>query len=247
MLVIIVISIPFLKEGVICLLMGAPILFLAMLMGATMMHLFCRFIWKSKALHGVALLPLVVLGLPIAPQNATYQVTNQVTIAATPAQVWQAINHVDTIAPQQFYTDSWLLPLLQVPPPKSAETVWQNGHWVRKSQWYGGIYFDEPIISQIPNRQLRWRFVFYPDSVPKGTLDDHVTINGEYFKLLLGQYDIIPIDATHTRLTFTGDYRISTNLNFYAGFWGKWVMQDFSKDVLTFYKRRLERSSSIIE
>ena len=81
----------------------------------------------------------------------------------------------------------------------------------------------------------------YPDSVPQKTLEDHVTINGEHFKLLLGQYDLEPIDEQNTKLTFNVTYRISTNMNFYAGFWGKWVMNECVEDTVGLYKRRLEK------
>ncbi len=101
------------------------------------------------------------------------------------------------------------------------------------------IYFDEPIISQISNQQLRWNFVFYNNSVPKGTLDDHVTINGKHFKLLNGQYDIQAINDKQSKLTFKVDYAITTNINFYAGMWGRWVMNEFVEDVLGLYKNQL--------
>lgn len=136
------------------------------------------------------------------------------------------------------------MPFMRVPTPKSAVTVWQNNQKVRKCEWHSNIKFDEPIISEIPNKQLRWQFVFYPDSVPKGSLDDHVTINGGHFKLLTGQYDLEKLEEKQTRLTFRVNYRITTNINSYAGWWAKKVMTDFSKDVLTLYKNRLEQAQS---
>ncbi|WP_227428847.1 hypothetical protein [Psychrobacter sp. I-STPA6b] len=240
MLAIIIISMPILREGVICIVMASPAIFVLLLLGAFSMRWFCQKIWKSHVLHSVVLLPLLVLFMPWAEQSHTYQHQQSLVIQATPEQIWQAINHVENIEPQQFYQHSKLLPLLGVPTPKSAQTVWENGQAVRKCEWHKGIYFDEPIISQIPNQQLRWQFKFYPDSVPSGALDDHVTINGEHFKLLLGQYDITAIDPHTSKLTFTVNYRITTNINAYAGFWGKWVMKDFTTDVLDFYKRQVE-------
>ena len=63
------------------------------------------------------------------------------------------------------------------------------------------------------------------------------------FKLLHGQYDLEPVNNNMTRLTFNVTYRISTNMNFYAGFWGKWVMDEFVEDTLGLYKNRLESNS----
>lgn len=240
MCIVIFISIPILKEGFICVIMASPILFSSMFFGALLMHAFCQKIWKSKALHAVVVLPIAILFLPITDKPTTYQHTQSTVIHATPAQIWTSINHVENINEQQFYQTSKLLPFMGVPAPKSAITVVEQGKLVRKCQWHGNIYFDEPIISQVPNQTLKWQFNFYEDSVPKGTLDDHVTLNGEHFKLLLGEYDITAIDETHSQLTFKVTYRITTNINFYAGIWGKWVMKEFSQDVLGLYKQRLE-------
>lgn len=237
---ILIISVPVLQEGTICIVMASPIIYVAMLLGGLGMRLICLKVWRTKALYSVALLPLLVLFAPFEPTPETYQVTNSVLINASPENIWQSINHIENIEPKGFYQKSKLLPFMQVPTPKSAITIWENDQWVRKCQWHGDIYFDEPLISQIPNRQLRWQFVFYPNSVPPKTLDDHVTINGEHFKLLHGQYDLEPIDSDTTKLTFNVTYRISTNLNFYAGFWGNWVMNEFVEDTLGLYKQRLE-------
>ena len=240
LLAILVICIPILKEGVICMVMASPILYIATLMGGLCMRALCLKFWKTKALYSVALLPLLVLFVPLDVTPQTYQVTDSIVIDAPATTIWQTINHIEDIEPEGFYQKSQLLPFMQVPTPKSAVTVWENEQWVRKCEWHGGIYFDEPLISYVPNRQLRWQFVFYPDSVPPKTLDDHVTINGEHFKLLHGQYDLEPIDSNTTKLTFNVTYRISTNMNAYAGFWGKWVMNEFVTDTLGLYKARLE-------
>lgn len=237
---IILISIPILREGIICIIIASPILWLMVFSGALVMHWVCNKVWKSKALHSMALCAMLVLGVPFPEQDQTYQKSESIIIHSSPERIWQAINHIEDVSEQQFYQSSILLPFLGIPAPKSAVTVWENGQWVRKCQWHKGIYFDEPIISQIPNQQLRWQFNFYDDSVPKGTLDDHVTINGKHFKLLWGQYDIEKIDDTSSKLTFTIHYRITTNLNFYAGLWGEWVMNEFNRDILNLYKQRLE-------
>ena len=239
---ILIISVPVLKEGTICIVMASPAIYVALLLGGLSMRLLCLKVWKTKALYSVAILPLLVLFAPLEPMPETYQVTDSILIHAAPEQVWQTINHIDDIEPEGFYQESQLLPFMQVPTPKSAITVWENDQWVRKCEWHGDIKFDEPLISQIPNRQLRWQFVFYPNSVPPKTLDDHVTINGEHFKLLHGQYDLEPVNNNMTRLTFNVTYRISTNMNFYAGFWGKWVMTEFVEDTLGLYKNRLENT-----
>lgn len=240
-LIIALISAPILREGAICIVMASPILFIAMWLGAYIMNVICRYIWKSKVMHSIALLPFLVLGVPLPETDTTYESHASIIIDAKPEAIWQQLNHITAISNDEFYQNSWLMPFMQVPAPKSAVTVLENGQWVRKCEWHKGIYFDEPIVAQIPNRHLRWQFVFYDDSVPKGALDDHVTINGEHFKLLWGQYDITPINAHQSQLSFKVSYRVTTNINFYAGRWANKVMNDFNEDVLTLYKNRLER------
>ncbi len=247
MIIIISISLPILQEGIICVLMASPILYIAMAVGGLLMSWFCDKIWKSKALHSLAILPLLVLFIPIEEQTQLYQSEKSIIINSPPAKIWQSINHIENISAENFYQKSKLLPLMQVPTPKSAITIYDNNkqQFVRKCQWQGNIYFDEPIIAQIPNQQLKWNFVFYNNSVPKGTLDDHVTINGKHFKLLNGQYDIQAINDKQSKLTFKVDYAITTNINFYAGIWGQWVMNEFVEDVLGLYKNQLENNSEV--
>ena len=83
---ILVISVPILKEGTICIVMASPIIYVALLIGGLGMRLVCLKLWKTKALYSVALLPLLVLFAPLEPMPETYQVTDSILIQAAPEQ-----------------------------------------------------------------------------------------------------------------------------------------------------------------
>ncbi len=71
-----------------------------------------------------------------------YQSEKSIIINAPPSQIWQSINHIENISADDFYQKSKLLPLMQVPTPKSAVTIYDDSkqQFVRKCQWQGNIF-----------------------------------------------------------------------------------------------------------
>lgn len=255
---IVLASVFILKEGVICLIIMTPVFLMMMVSGSALMYYLCLKIWQPKLeIYSIALIPLIMMGLPSMSQSYHQQAVETIVIRATPEQIWHTINQVDEIKPSEFQDGVFYR--LGAPAPYSAVTVDSTTGQrvtgqrvtgqhatadsptglVRKCQWGKGIYFDEPIQVWQPNRYLRWQFKFYPDSVPTGALDEHVKLGGKFFQLHHGAYRLTPIDSQHTRLTFEVSYSVHTEINPYAQLWADWVMRDFSKTVLRFYQQRL--------
>ena len=67
---ILVISVPILKEGTICIVMASPIIYVALLLGGLGMRLLCLKVCKTKALYSVAFLPFTLANLLILSPNS---------------------------------------------------------------------------------------------------------------------------------------------------------------------------------
>lgn len=130
--------------------------------------------------------------------------------------------------------------MIGVPYPREAITqTAPDGSRVRKLRWAKDVSFDEPITAWEENCFVRWTYAFKPDSFPPGALDDHVLIGGKYFDLVDTAYRLTP-EAGGTRLDIVVNYRVSTNFNWYAAWWGRVLVDDSAQAILHFYKHRGE-------
>ena len=237
--VLIAFSVLVLKEGSICVIIASPILMGCMIMGALLMHLLCRYLWKpSKAIYSLAALPLLLIFIPEQLSTTHKSVEKSILIDAPISTVWQQINHIDSIKPSEIKPS--LLYAIGVPYPISGITNITNGQKIRHSHWQKNIHFDGMIQESIPNQYLRWNYRFDPDSIPKGALDDHVQIGGKYFDFQDTSYRLVPVNAQQTQLILKIDYRISTEINFYTVQVANILLNDFARVILDLYKQRSE-------
>ncbi len=233
-----------LGEGVICIIIASPILYMMMWVGSGWGHFICEKFWRSNTMLSVAFVPFIMMLVPSDETVYDSQKNYNIIINASPQQVWQSINNISEINPSEF-PNSWSAKI-GVPMPLSATTVATNEtstSLVRKCRWHKNIWFDEPVTEFIPNKKLSWYFKFYPTSVPKGALDDHVTINGKHFKLLTASYELEELSNQRTKLIFNVHYQVITDMNWYSGWWADFFMDDFAENVLQLYKNRLETSN----
>jgi hypothetical protein len=78
------------------------------------------------------------------------------------------------------------------------------------------------------------------DQIPPTTFDEHVTVGGEYFDVLHGEYMLEPLSNGRTRLHLTSQSRVSTDFNWYAHLWTDAVMSDLQRRILFVVKNRSE-------
>lgn len=238
---IIVVGAVILREGVICLIMAAPIFLLCTTLGATCMHFLCRRLWKPyNKVYSIVLLPL--LGLFLLPDLSQYHngVTRQEIIVNAPIHdVFASINNIQQIQSNEIkYSPIFTMGF---PKPISGMTEQTDDGLVRQIYWQHGIHFQEKIIQSHAPTQLAWTYIFTPESFPKGSLDDHLKMGGAYFNLLTTDYQLDAINPQQTKMVLTIDYRLSTEVNWYADLWTRYVLNEFSDVVLNIYKRRLEK------
>ena len=88
------------------------------------------------------------------------------------------------------------------------------------------------------------QFTIAVDSIPTKTLDQHVTVGGEYFDVLDGTYEIVPLGPGETELRLWSTHRLSTHFNAYASLWTDFVMRQIQGNILEVVRARAEAAPS---
>ncbi|OTG80110.1 hypothetical protein B9T33_09285 [Acinetobacter sp. ANC 5054] len=238
--IVLIFGVIVLKEGVICIVMMIPPLVIGLLIGAGLMHAICNYLWKPTVkIYSLALLPLLLLlFLPDFSRDYYGQTQRSMIIHAPQAEVFKAINQIGEIKAQEV-PYSFIF-TIGFPKPIFGMTEQRAEGIVRTIQWERGVKFEEKVVANHPPYLLSWDYQFNSNSFPKGSLDDHVEVGGQYFDLLKTDYQLAKIDAHTTKLVLTIDYRVSTEFNWYSKLWIHYVLGEFSDVVMTIHKNRLE-------
>jgi len=230
-------------EGLICAIVIVPLFAVMGSIGGLAMGIVCRITnWPKQAIYSFAVLPLVFGAIePQLPNPDRLSNTSRTLFIAAPAErVWHELNAARDIRPAEA-GDAWAY-RIGVPMPESGVTVDTPEGRVRQVQWQKNVHFEEVITEWEPNRLLKWRFRFSPDSFPAGALDDHVMIGGQYFDLRDATYTLTPRDGG-TELRVAVSWRMSTSFNWYADRVMHLLLADASENILRFYKARAEASA----
>lgn len=228
-----------LLEGSICILLALPIFLVLSSLGGLAMWMVLRIAKPPKGAVCILLILPIATGLAefgTAAPTAIDTVDASLHIAAPPESLWRLINSATDIAPSEMQGLAWSI---GVPRPIEAITVDTETGRVRKSRWEQGVHFDEPIVDWDENRYIRWHYVFSPDSIPPGALDEHVAVGGQYFDLIDTSYRLEP-ESDGTRLSIHVTYRVSTRFNGYARWLARNLIDNSAEAILGFYRTRCE-------
>lgn len=228
-------------EGAICIIMGVPI----MLVMGSVGGLVAAWSTKRRAARGMTMAVVafpLMLGLferRIPEPYDLHTVRNSIDIAATPDRVWREIVSVREIAREEMPGDPLFL-RMGFPRPLSAEIDREAVGGIRKARFAGGVLFLETVTALTPDSLLSFRIRAQTDSIPAGTLDEHVTIGGPYFDVLQGTYRIEQLGPDSVRLHLESDLRVSTHFNWYASRWADLVMGSIQRNILEVERARAE-------
>ena len=228
-------------EGLICALMAIPIFALMALLGGVLgVKLFKR---NPNRLQISILILLPMILAPIEQQiglsEKMFYETTSILVEGSDVDIWKNITRVYTIDEQE--NQNSLFQFMGFPRPLEAtlDTIAVGG--IRIAKFDRGLYFTETVTKLIENKLLEFSIVADPNSIPPKALDEHVLVGGSYFDVLNGKYEIIPTkDKNIFKIDLTSQFRLSTNFNFYSGFWSKLIMRDIQSNILKVLKNRVE-------
>lgn len=227
-------------EGLICAIVIIPMFAVLGAVGGLAMGVVCRLTnWPRPTLYGFATLPLLIaIAGDIVPTPARVAfIERAVTIDAPASTVWQQLNRIEAIHPDEM-SDALAL-RIGVPAPISGTTRQTPDGLVRESRWGKQVHFEEVIRDWQPERYVRWTYRFAPDSFPPYALDDHVVVGGYYFDVKDTSYTLTPVGES-TELKISMGYRVTTQFNWYAEPLARYLLGNFEEVVLDFYRARSE-------
>lgn len=243
---VVVASIVFLREGVICILMLAPFwLALSALGGYITWRLRNRReptenIFRASTL---LLIPLVAMQVePVIPlPRDSGRITRSIVIDADPATVWHHARGVPHIAPD---AGTWNISqdIIGLPRPIGAHLDRDGVGATRRVEWQDGIRFKEVVSDWQPARRLWWRFRFDETDLDAWAMQDrHLLPDSPHYRITDGGYVLEGLGDGRTRLTLTTNYWVQTPVNWYGHLWGELLVGDVSRNVLAVIQQKSER------
>jgi hypothetical protein len=227
-------------EGYICLIFAGPIMLFFSLWGGVA----ARIAWgklknRSPGTLSAFALPLLLLIVEAhIPSPYEIRVVQTDTLIHAPtATVWNNIKSVRAIQSSEL-PGSWVS-RIGFPKPIAATLSHEGVGGVRQASFTGGLVFTETVNRWDPDQDLRFSIHANTESIPKSTLDEHVSIGGAFFDVLDGEYRLEQ-RPDGILLHLTSRERLSTHVNPYAGVWTDAVMRAIQEQILTVIRERCE-------
>ncbi|GGH14849.1 hypothetical protein GCM10011418_16100 [Sphingobacterium alkalisoli] len=169
---------------------------------------------------------------------ATYTAYTHIDIDAPAEKIWDNVTRVKEIPSE--LDKGYLTNILGFPRPVRAELDFEGVGAYREAVFTKGLVFHETVIEYIDNEKMVFTIKAYPHEIPSTTLDEHIVIGGDYFDVLNGTYELEKLANGLHRLHLYSHFKMNTTFNFYAGWWGKWIMKDIQNNILQIEKERSE-------
>ena len=238
--VFLVITLMFSLEGWACWIMVFPLF----LIGASIGGVMGRYIKRKKNdrtyISALVLLPLLVSPVEnmIGSLPATYKAYTYIDIKAPAEKIWSEVTRVKAIEPAQ--DKGWLTRFLGMPRPLEAVLNYEGVGATREARFTGGLVFHETVLEYARQQKMVFSIKANPHEIPSTTMDEHIIIGGDFFDVLTGTYELEPLSPDTHRLHLYSFFKMNTTFNFYAGWWGRWIMKDIQNNILQVEKERAE-------
>lgn len=228
-------------EGWACWIMILPVFLLAASIGG----LLGGYLKTHKKNDRLNISLLVLLPFLVGPIEsvietipATYKAYTYIDIDAPAEKIWDNVTRVNEIPVEQ--DKGYLTRMLGFPRPVKAELNFEGVGAYREAIFTKGLVFHETVTEYEDNKKMVFSIKAYPHEIPSTTLDEHVVIGGDYFDVLDGTYELEKLPNGLHRLHLYSHFKMNTTFNFYAGWWGKWIMKDIQNNILQVEKKRSE-------
>lgn len=230
-----------LLEGLVCIILVAPVFMIASLMGGAIMGLVLKYTKKSNGVVScIAILPFALSFaetlLPVKPGDT--EVRNSIEIDASADLIFHKLYNVSEISSDELGFS--FMHLVGLPRPIEAQMDATGIGAVRTSRWGKGVEFQERITEWEASRKMMYEFIIPKGSIPRDALDRHVELGGEYFTVVSGGYEIECASAQRCTLHLHTVYRNSSRLQLYGNIWAHIVLSDFHSSILGLMKNRAE-------
>jgi hypothetical protein len=235
-------------EGIICIIMAAPICFLLSSLGAVTFYLASRRFHPGKEKGGLAALmvlpilagPLESMHIPARSQTVT---ETEVLIEAPARIVWENIIRVPLIRKEEL--PFGISKLMGFPDPVEATLSREGPGGVRQARFEGNVLFTETVTRWDDLRTLEFSIEANTEDIPPATMDEHMIVGGDYFDVLEGRYDIVEMREGLCLLKLRSTHVSITNFNFLTDLWGRAVMRDIQNRILAVIKTRCEAGAGV--
>lgn len=231
-----------LMEGMICLVLVAPVFLVAAIIGGLIAGwIHNRFHTSPFTLSSFALLPLLLgpIEANLPPAQSEQRVSSVIQIQASPEEVFEQLASVQDIKADELGFS--FVHLIGLPKPLAANMDGKGVGAVRTSRWEKNVSFEEVITTWQKPYAMHYRFHIPAGGIPKDALDRHVEMGGEYFDVLDGGYDLKAKDGG-TELRLSTRFINKSQLKTYGDLWGKMVLNDFHHSILGLMKKRAEQA-----
>jgi hypothetical protein len=239
---VMLLSIPILKEGVICVVILSPLWIISGLAGAAVTYRLRRRTGDGRT-YCMAVLALPLIAIQVEPMiplpSATATVSRSVIVNAAPNEIWPLLRGIPNVRPGE---GTWTITqdVLGVPRPLGAHMLGEGIGAIRKANWGRHVQFNERIIDWNPGRSIGWRFDFHGLDAWQFT-DRHLMPDSPYFRVTTGGYRMEPITPDRTRVIIDTHYWLKTPVNGYSRLWGELFLGDIETNLLALIKQRAER------
>ncbi|SER11748.1 hypothetical protein SAMN05421824_3049 [Hyunsoonleella jejuensis] len=228
-------------EGWACWIMISPVFLLTASIGG----IFGGYLKTNRKNDRLNISILVLLPFLIGPIESlietipgTYKAYTYIDINAPTEKIWDNVTRVKEIPVE--HDKGYLTRMLGFPRPVKAELNFEGVGAYREAIFTKGLVFHETVTEYKDNEKMVFTIKAYPHEIPSTTLDEHVVIGGDYFDVLNGTYELEKLPNGLNRLHLYSHFKMNTTFNFYAGWWGKWIMKDIQNNILQVEKKRSE-------
>lgn len=157
-LLAILLSFIFLREGVICLIIVSPLIFVFVITGAFIGKMMSKRKNQTLNVSIVSLLLIAFISDSIADHNYENMVGDEIIINASPSKIWK---NVVAFEKMEQPNDYWLFQIGMPSPMATTVTDYKLGAG-RKCIFSNGYIFDEKIVAFDVNRNLTFDIVAQP-------------------------------------------------------------------------------------
>lgn len=169
---------------------------------------------------------------------ASFEAYTFIDIRATPERIWDNVTRVREI-PEEM-DKGWLTRGMGFPRPVKAELDFLGVGAHREAVFTNGLVFQETVTEYVDKKRMVFDIDADPHEIPATAMDEHIVVGGRFFDVLTGTYELENLDGDLHRLHLHSRFRLTTNFNFYAGWWAQWIMRDIQNNILQVEKSRAE-------